>query len=147
MPLSPAGEPVANIIFRVQENAIYRINRIEFEGNRKTRDKVLRRELLVQDLLRHLMLVFPEDTETWDISDQFMIGESLLVAPVVEEGATSRSVYFPEGNWFNVWTGEMQEGGQRVSVDAPIGSPPVYSLGEDREDLRGWGSLRYEECR
>ena len=98
-------------------------------------------------LLRHMMLVFPTDAATWDISDQFMIGESLLVAPVVEEGATSRSVYFPEGNWFNVWTGEMQEGGQRVSVDAPIGSPPVYSLGEDREDLRSWDSLTYEECR
>jgi alpha-glucosidase len=98
-------------------------------------------------ILRHLMLVFPEDRETWDISDQFMIGDSLLVAPVTEEGATSRSVYFPAGTWYNVWTGEPVTGGQRTTVDAVIGSPPVYSRGGDRDDLRGWESLSYEDCR
>ena len=75
-------------------------------------------------ILRHLMLVFPNDRETWDISDQFMIGGSLLVAPVSEEGVTSRSVYFPAGTWYDVWTGESVQGGQRSTVDAPIGSPP-----------------------
>ena len=98
-------------------------------------------------IVRHLMLVFPDDRETWDISDQFVIGDSLLVAPVTEEGATSRSVYFPAGTWYNVWTGEAVQGGQRSTVDAPIGSPPVYSLGQDREDLRNWESLAYGDCR
>ena len=98
-------------------------------------------------ILRHLMLVFPEDRVTWDISDQFMIGDALLVAPVIEEGATSRSVYFPAGTWFNVWTGVPVEGGQRITVDAPIGSPPVYARGEDREDLRDWETLSYGDCR
>jgi alpha-glucosidase len=98
-------------------------------------------------VVRHLMLVFPDDQETWDISDQFMIGDSLLVAPVVEEAATSRSVYFPAGTWYDVWTGDPVEGGQRVTVDAPIGSPPVYSRGGDRDDLRKWEALSYEDCR
>jgi alpha-glucosidase len=98
-------------------------------------------------ILRHLMLVFPNDRETWAISDQFLIGDSLLVAPVTEEGATSRSVYFPEGTWYNVWTGEAVQGGQRSAVDAPIGNPPVYSFGQDREDLRNWGTLAYGNCR
>jgi len=98
-------------------------------------------------LLRHMMLVFPDDRETWNISDQFMVGESLLVAPVVEQGATTRSVYFPAGTWFNVWTGESLAGGERLTVDAPIGSPAVYSRGEDREDIRGWESLAYDDCR
>ena len=98
-------------------------------------------------MLRHLMLVFPDDRETWDISDQFMIGDSLLVAPVTEEGATARSVYFPAGSWYNVWTGEAVPGGQRTMVDAPIGSPPVYARGQDREELRNWETLTYEDCR
>ena len=98
-------------------------------------------------ILRHMMLVFPDDTETWDISDQYMIGDSLLVAPVVEEGTTTRSVYFPMGTWFNVWTGEPLQGAERTTVDAPIGSPPVYSRGEDRDDLRNWRSLTYADCR
>lgn len=98
-------------------------------------------------LLRHLMLVFPTDRETWNISDQFMIGDSLLVAPVVEQGATSRSVYFPAGTWYDVWTGDAVQGGQRIVVNAPIGSPPVFARDEDREDIRNWDMLTYEECR
>jgi alpha-glucosidase len=98
-------------------------------------------------IVRHLMLVFPDDTETWDVSDQYMIGDSLLVAPVLEEGASTRSVYFPAGTWFDVWTGESIQGGQRITVDAPIGSPPAYSRGDDRDDLRNWESLAYEDCR
>ncbi|MGD8823990.1 MAG: glycoside hydrolase family 31 protein [Myxococcales bacterium] len=99
-------------------------------------------------ILRHLMLVFPDDRDTWNISDQFMIGDALLVAPVVEEGAASRSVYFPEGTWYDVWTGESIEGGQRLMVDAPIGSPPVFSRGRDRDDLRNaQANLTVEDCR
>jgi alpha-glucosidase len=98
-------------------------------------------------IVRHLMLVFPDDAETWNISDQFMIGDSLLVAPVTEQDATSRSVYFPAGTWYNVWTGDSVEGAQRITVDAPIGSPAVYSRGQDREDLRNWESLSYADCR
>jgi alpha-glucosidase (family GH31 glycosyl hydrolase) len=93
------------------------------------------------------MLVFPDDRETWDISDQFMIGDSLLVAPVIEEGARSRSVYFPRGTWYNVWTGESVQGGQRITVKAEIGSPPVYARDQDRQDLRTWDTLSYADCR
>lgn len=98
-------------------------------------------------ILRHLMLEFPDDPRTYDISDQYMIGDSLLVAPVVEEGATSKSVYFPQGEWFNVWTGESISGGQRTVVDAPLGSPPVYSLGEDDPRFRDAESLDPQSCR
>lgn len=98
-------------------------------------------------ILRHLMLVFGDDHETWDISDQFMIGDALLVAPVTEQGATSRSVYFPAGTWYDVWTGDSVAGGQRITVDAPIGSPPAYARSQDREDLRNWQTLTYEDCR
>ena len=99
-------------------------------------------------ILRHMMLVFPEDHSTWDLSDQFMIGESLLVAPILREGATSRQVYFPEGRWFNVWSGDSLEGPRSVTVEAPLGSPPVYARGRDRDDLRTAElRLRYEDCR
>lgn len=99
-------------------------------------------------ILRHLMLVFPDDRKTWDISDQFMIGDSLLVAPVIEEGATSRTVYFPAGTWYDVWTGQSVQGGQTITVNAPIGSPPVYSRGANRDDLRNAEDmLTVEDCR
>lgn len=52
------------------------------------------------------------------------------------EGATTRDVYLPSGRWFDVWTGDAYEGGGTVTVDAPIGRPPVFSRDSDRADLR-----------
>lgn len=87
-------------------------------------------------IVRHLMLEFPGDPTCATVSDQFLIGTSLLVAPVVEEGATTRAVYLPPGTWYDVWTGTAYTGGTTVVVGAPIGSPPVFSREVDRPDLR-----------
>jgi alpha-glucosidase len=77
-------------------------------------------------IVRALLLEFPNDTLTYSIKDQFMLGPDLLVAPVITRGAVSRSVYFPEGQWINIWTKEKVEGNSTHIVSAPIGSPPVY---------------------
>jgi len=98
-------------------------------------------------ILRHMMLEFPDDAMTHALSDQFMLGSDLLVAPVLEGGATTRAVYFPEGSWFDVWTGESVEGGEARMVDAPLGSPPVYARGADRTDLRDAGEVDWADCR
>ena len=87
-------------------------------------------------LVRHLMIEFPEDVDSRAINDQFMLGSELLVAPIVAEDATTREVYLPPGVWFHVWSGDEHQGGTTISVDAPVGSPPVFALGEDRDDLR-----------
>lgn len=87
-------------------------------------------------MVRHLMIEFPNDVASRAVHDQFMLGDSLLVAPVVEEGATTRSLYLPPGTWYHVWTGDTYDGGATLTIDAPIGSPPVFSLGGDRPDLR-----------
>lgn len=86
--------------------------------------------------LRHLCLVFPDDPGSRAVHDQLMLGDGLLIAPVVEEGARGRSVYLPPGVWFHVFTGARHEGGGRVPIDAPIGTPPVLSRDVDRPDLR-----------
>lgn len=99
-------------------------------------------------ILRHMMLNFPNDPATWDLSDQYMIGDSLLVAPVLTEGATSRVVYFPAGKWFDVWNGNDIRGPVALDVPAPIGRPPVYALGADRDDLRNAETnLTSQDCR
>ena len=87
-------------------------------------------------IVRHLMLEFPDDPQSRTVSDQYMLGSTYLVAPVVEQGATSREVYLPPGTWYHLWTGQMFEGGTTVTVDAPIGSPPVFTRDEDRPQLR-----------
>ena len=77
--------------------------------------------------MRPLFFDFPTDTATYEIADQFLFGPDVLVAPVLEYGAVSRSVYLPrEADWENAWTGETIAGGRRLEVTAPIASLPVF---------------------
>ncbi len=87
-------------------------------------------------IVRHLMLVFPDDPQSRSVSDQFLLGDALLVAPVVEQGAVTRRVYLPPGRWYDVWSGTPYESGTTVEVAAPIGRPPMFSRDADRADLR-----------
>jgi alpha-glucosidase (family GH31 glycosyl hydrolase) len=56
-----------------------------------------------------------------------MFGPSLLVAPVTDQGATSRRVYLPAGtDWYNYWTNERVRGGQMIEAVAPIDTIPLF---------------------
>lgn len=85
---------------------------------------------------RALFLHYPEDRETHAIQDQFLYGADLLVAPVVAEGMTSRSVYLPGAEaWRHLWTGRLVGPGW-IKEEAPISRPPVYvRVGSDFETL------------
>lgn len=87
-------------------------------------------------MMRALCLVYPDDPGSRDVDDEFLIGDALLAAPVIEEGATTRRVYLPPGTWFDVWTGTRLEGGRTIEAMAPIGSPPLYAKDADRPELR-----------
>ena len=76
-------------------------------------------------LLRGMFYEFPQDEACAGLKDQYMFGGRYLVAPVMESGARTRSVYLPEGRWRNVDTGEVYEGAQRVTVPAPLEVIPV----------------------
>jgi alpha-D-xyloside xylohydrolase len=77
--------------------------------------------------MRGLFMDFGSDPNTASIGDEYMFGPALLIAPITEQGATSRSVYLPAGyDWFNFWTDERVHGGQRVEVAAGIDTIPVF---------------------
>jgi alpha-D-xyloside xylohydrolase len=77
--------------------------------------------------LRALPLDFPGDPKVADLRDEYMFGPALLVAPVTEQGATSREVYLPAGaDWYNYWTNERMKGGQTVTAAAPIDTIPLF---------------------
>jgi alpha-glucosidase (family GH31 glycosyl hydrolase) len=81
-------------------------------------------------IVRPLVYAYQDDPETISIEDQCLIGDWFMAAPVFTKGATSRSVYLPRGTaWYNWWTDERVEGGQRIDVDAPLCEPrglPLY---------------------
>lgn len=77
--------------------------------------------------MRALFMDFPNDSQVADVRDEYMFGPAFLVAPVTEQGATSRQVYLPAGcDWFNYWTNVRFHGGQTITVDAPIDTIPLF---------------------
>ncbi|MBI4701598.1 MAG: glycoside hydrolase family 31 protein [Deltaproteobacteria bacterium] len=59
-------------------------------------------------------------------SDVYLLGDELLVAPVLERGARARTVPFPEGRWIHWWTGQSYDGGAEQEIDAPLDSLPLF---------------------
>ncbi|MGN0298974.1 MAG: TIM-barrel domain-containing protein [Lachnospiraceae bacterium] len=77
-------------------------------------------------VMRPLFFDFPEDKKCWEIEDSYMFGPDLLVSPVMEAGATEREIYLPAGHsWLDAYTKQVYEGGQKVTVPAPIDIIPV----------------------
>ncbi|MBN1946806.1 MAG: glycoside hydrolase family 31 protein [Bradymonadales bacterium] len=77
-------------------------------------------------LMRHLGLSHPQDAEAWSIEDQYYLGSSLLVAPVLTRGSQSRNVYFPQGLYVHWDTGQLIEGPSWQRIEAPLDSIPLF---------------------
>jgi alpha-D-xyloside xylohydrolase len=87
--------------------------------------------------MRPLFVDFPSDAECYRIEDEYMFGPDLLVAPVAEMGARSRDVYLPAGcTWKDAWTDQTYEGGQRITVDAPLERIPLFLREEAQLRIR-----------
>jgi len=77
--------------------------------------------------MQALALAFPDDAGGYDVKDEYLFGQSLLVAPVVTDNTSSRSVYLPATTtWTDFWTGEQLAGGQRIVKTAPVDIIPLY---------------------
>ncbi|MDP3468884.1 MAG: glycoside hydrolase family 31 protein [Daejeonella sp.] len=77
-------------------------------------------------ILRPLVMQEQDNVLTHSIQDIFTFGDKILVAPVSDQGATSKNVYLPAGKWYDYWTHEPFEGGQEHLVSAPIDSMPIF---------------------
>ena len=77
-------------------------------------------------LMRALPMDWPADPLVRDLDDQWMFGPALMPCPVSEYGARLREVYFPEGGWYDFYTGEFLPGARSRIVDAPYERIPLY---------------------
>jgi alpha-glucosidase len=75
---------------------------------------------------RPLLLNYQDDASTYNLDDQFMVGDDLLMAPILKPDLTRRLVYLPAGSWYDYWTNKKYTGGTMISVDAPLEVVPMF---------------------
>ncbi len=77
-------------------------------------------------IMRAMWLHYPDDPAAVARGDQYLWGRDMLVAPVVEKGATNRRLYLPRGAWFDFWTSERIEGGREIDRKVDLETIPLY---------------------
>ena len=77
-------------------------------------------------LMRPLVMNYEKDEETKNLNGQFMVGDHIMVAPVTEQGMRQKLIYFPEGEWYDYWTGEKIQGGQYKIRHAELDECPIF---------------------
>lgn len=82
-----------------------------------------------EPLMRPLFYDYPEDPRVFNIEDQYLFGRSLLVAPVIVEGARQRKIYLPRGQWTDFWTGKVYSGESYINYPCDLGKIPVFYQG------------------
>lgn len=95
-----------------------------------------------EPLMRCLFIDHPGDPRCWEVEDQYFFGRSILVAPVMEEGLDERSVYLPNGEWIDFWSGESINGGVEITVKTPLDRIPVYRVTDELLDDVDLSALR-----
>lgn len=87
-------------------------------------------------VIRPLFYEFPNDRDCFDISDAYMFGPDILVAPICYKGAQSRRVYLPAGDTFTcAGSGEVFEGGRWIEAEAALDTIPIFLRGGKQEYL------------
>jgi len=77
-------------------------------------------------LMRALWLIYPQDAKALTIADQYLFGDNLLVAPVIEPGATQRKAYLPAGAWWDFWSNRQLKGGAEIAREVDLATLPLF---------------------
>jgi alpha-glucosidase len=75
--------------------------------------------------LRPLWWADPQDQALWSVDDAFLLGDSLLIAPILDEGASQRTLQLPSGRWYSFWDETVLEGPGEVHLEASLERIPV----------------------
>ena len=77
--------------------------------------------------MRALWVAWPDDAKAMAIADEYMWGDHLLVAPVLEAGATRRTTYLPAGKWWDFWSNRPIQGGAEITREVDLATIPLYA--------------------
>lgn len=87
-------------------------------------------------IMRPLVLNYPTDHRVQNLDDEFMVGDQILVAPIVQKSKRQRLVYLPAGEWVDFWNHQTYTGQQDIVVQAPLDKLPLFIK---RQTLLPWG--------
>ena len=82
--------------------------------------------------MRPVILNYPDDERAANLNDEYMVGDDLLVAPVVVKAQRRRLVYLPAGEWVDFWNNREYAGNQDIVVDATAGAVTIICPKERR---------------
>ena len=121
------NQPVMNVQFDADEE-LY--NQLEKFTNTHVRLKGYIKELVDENVNKGTPVMRPlfyhyDEPRAYTESLEYLLGRDILVAPVIDKGATTKTVYLPEDEWVHLYSGKEFDGGM-VIVGAPIGEPPVF---------------------
>lgn len=77
-------------------------------------------------IARPLVLEYPDDPNATKMSSEYLWGEWLLVAPVLQANHLTKTVYLPSGEWIDFWTKETYIGGSTITIDAALERLPIF---------------------
>lgn len=77
-------------------------------------------------IFRPMIMEYEKDMNLLNMREQFMLGENMLVAPVLYEGERSKTVYLPKGSWFNYFTMEKLQGGKWYKLPCELDEILVF---------------------
>lgn len=80
-------------------------------------------------MVRALIIDYPQDKNVWHIDDQYLFGDSILIAPILEPLSVSktRTLYLPKGEWYDYWTKEkITSTGEWIEINIDIETMPMY---------------------
>ena len=77
-------------------------------------------------IMRALWLHYPDDPKASSRGDEYLWGRDILIAPVVEKGATHRKLYLPQGRWYDYWSRTPVMGGQELTRYVNLSTMPIY---------------------
>lgn len=112
---NPDVEPICKKYLELR----YRLMSYLYTAVRETHDTGL-------PIMRALWLHYPNDRIAASRDDEYLWGRDLLVAPVVTQGATERSLYLPEGEWYDFWTNQRHAGGAEITRPVDLATLPLY---------------------
>lgn len=79
-----------------------------------------------EPIIRPLFYHYQNDEKTYNINDQFLFGENILICPITRPNTNTRMVYLPEGDWYDYWTKERLVGGKYIIKEADINTLPIF---------------------